>query len=97
MAAFDSNAFDVNAFDEEAFEFQERFGVWFDDTSSAAIAWAGVSDPSASGNWSRFVDADPLSDGEGGVDFANTFSRENPWVFTTIRSILFGSTRNDPT
>ena len=45
----------------------------------------------------RFVDADPLADAQGGVDFGNTFSTENPWMFTTRGTMKFtGTSRNDP-
>ena len=65
-------------------------------TTSATETWTTPSGASALGNLSRFIDADPLADGSGGVDFNNTFSSENPWVFTTYGSVSFRSNREDP-
>ena len=45
----------------------------------------------------RFVDADPLADAAGGIDFNNTFSTENPWVFTTRSPVGFRVNREEPT
>jgi predicted secreted acid phosphatase len=62
------------------------------------VTWTTPSTSFTSGNWNRFVDADPLEDVAGGVDFNNTFSSENPWVFTEIGTIDFtGTDRNDST
>lgn len=82
--------------------------TWGDATSSTTPSWTSSgstvltftspSDASALGNFNRMVDADPLLDATGGVDFANTFSSENPWVFTLAQlPISFRSSdRNDP-
>lgn len=62
---------------------------WTDDTVTTSN--------NTLGNFNRFVDADPLADSSGGIDFHNTFSTENPWVFTTAASVVLSETsRNDP-
>lgn len=62
-----------------------------------ATEWGDPIESFSSGNWNRFVDADPLPDGEGGVDFGNTFSSENPFVFTTRGTLSFTSnSRENP-
>lgn len=80
--------------------------TWIDATSattpsfgaidSDAMTWAAPSSSYASGNFSRMIDADPLIDASGGIDFNNTFSTENPWVFTTRGPASFRSNREMP-
>lgn len=81
--------------------------TWGDVTSSSTPAWsastssetsfASPSESFTSGNWNRFVDADPVPDAEGGVDFNNTFSSENPFIFTSsLAPVSFVSNRENP-
>lgn len=66
-------------------------------STSTTLTWTAASGASNLGNFNLMVDADPLADGAGGVDFNNTFSIENPWEFTVSGPIAFTSTnRNDP-
>lgn len=68
------------------------------ETGAAAKTWVTPSGASAFGNLSRMIDADALQDAQGGVDFNNTFSSENPFAFTVQGPIaLVGTNRNDPT
>ena len=66
------------------------------------MSWGNVSIPATTGNASIFIDADPIVvTGSGNnvdeIDFNNTFSRENPWVFTSIDPVALTDTnRNDP-
>lgn len=68
----------------------------FTEESSFAATWTAKSDISFIGNFARFVDADSLSDGAGGVDFNNVFSTENPWIFTTANAISFRPNKENP-
>lgn len=54
------------------------------------MTWADttVTSSTSLGNFSRFVDADPIGDGTGGIDFTNTFSSENPFVFTATKNAI---------
>lgn len=64
-----------------------------------ASEWTDATTPAIpTGNLSRFIDADPIVDASGGIDFNNTFSSENPWVFTSGPGfiVLTDSDRNDP-
>ena len=61
------------------------------------MTWTAPSTSYASGNFSRMIDADPLEDAGGGIDFNNTFSVENPWVFTTRGPVSFRTNREEPT
>lgn len=79
--------------------------TWADDTpsfvpswaesTSTSLTWNDVPDASPDGNFSRFVDADPLDDGTGGIDYNNTISSENPWVVTSTNPIALTSTRRE--
>lgn len=71
-------------------------GTWSAQTSFTP-SWGAASGASALGNFMRFVDADPLADASEGVDFNNTFSTENPWVFTTRGPVSFRVNREEPT
>lgn len=70
-------------------------GTWNAEGSDAAT-WTTPFSSYASGNFSRMIDADPLIDASGGIDFNNTFSTENPWVFTTRGPVGFREDREEP-
>lgn len=56
-----------------------------------ATEWGNPIESFSSGNWNRWIDADPLVDAEGGVDFHLTVSSENPPVVSDYASASLNS------
>lgn len=72
-------------------------------STSTTLTWPDNTQTTSNntlGNFMRWIDADPLADGSGGVDFGTTFSTENPWLFTASANPITLSdssfSRNDP-
>ena len=74
-------------------------GTWNASTSTT-LTWNGATQTTSNmtlGNFSRMIDADPLADGSGGVDFNVTATTENPAIITTTAPVVSTNTnRNDP-
>lgn len=60
------------------------------------MTWTYSSTSFVQGNFQRFISASPFVDSERGVDFNETFTAKNPWVFTTQAPISLTSNRNNP-
>lgn len=82
--------------------------TWTEVSGPGSASWAGTAvstttwedntrSDTTGRNASRFIQAAPFDDAEGGVDFNETVGNQNPWIVTDIDPITLTDTdRNEP-